>query len=290
MIRERGEVTVLSSFDHTKLNALLGDFYNITHMRIAVYDDDNHEIAAHPREVAPICRCIRGDARADAACRACDISACQQAKKQRGAFIYRCHAGLTEAIAPVILGNEVMAYLSFGHLFAYPDREAGRREIQGRCARFDLDRTALDALISGVNQVEETYILSGVHLMEAVASYLCMERMVTLREQTLQAEIDRYITEHFTEAITVETLCRHFAISRTALYEFAKQNYGVGIAQHIRDMRMRYARELLTTAPDMSISQIAATCGFSDYNYFIAVFARETGLPPRKYRMSKRGE
>ena len=35
----------------------------------------------------------------------------------------------------------------------------------------------------------------------------------------------------------------------------------------------------------LSISQIAEACGFSDYNYFIAVFSRLTGMPPRKYRV-----
>ena len=276
---------MLSSFDYTKLNTLLRDFYNLTHMRITVYDDDYNEIAAYPREVAPICRFIRSAPQAAAACRACDIEACRHAGKQKKAFIYRCHAGLTEAIAPVKPEDDVIAYLSFGHLFAYADPEAGRREIKARCARFGLDPVRLDELVSGMLPVGETYILSGVHIMEAVASYLCMERMIALQKQTFQAEIDRYIGEHFTEDISVEDLCRRFAISRTALYEFSKQNYGVGIAQHIRDMRIAYARKLLVSSPDMRISQIAEACGFSDYNYFIAVFSRLTGMPPRKYRV-----
>ena len=288
--KRKGGIAVLSSFDYTKLNALLKDFYNLTHMRITVYDHACREITSYPLHVAPICRFIRSDPRADAACRACDSRACQQAGKQRKAFIYRCHVGLTEAIAPVILENEVIAYLSFGHQFAYRDREAGAREIVARCAGFELDKAMLSNLICEMRAVDEAYILSGVHIMEAVASYLCMERMISLQAHSFQAEIDTYITQHFTEDISVETLCRHFAISRTALYEFAKQNYGMGIAQHIRDMRIRYAQSLLTTAPDMNISQIAERCGFRDYNYFIAVFSRETGVPPRKYRINQKSQ
>ncbi|MBQ6384091.1 MAG: PocR ligand-binding domain-containing protein [Clostridia bacterium] len=279
---------MLSSFDFTKLNALLKDFYNLTRMRITVYDHTCREIASFPSRVAPVCQFIRSDPKADTACRACDSRACQQARKQRKAFIYRCHVGLTEAIAPVILENEVIAFLSFGHQFAFRDQEEGRREIIARCAGFDLDHTALCNLISEMHVVDETYILSGVHIMEAVASYLCMERMISLQTYSLQAEIDAFITQHFTEDISVETLCRHFAISRTALYEFARQNYGTGIAQHIRDMRIRYAQNLLAADPDLSISRIAEKCGFRDYNYFITVFSRETGVPPRKYRMNRK--
>ena len=208
---------MLSSFDHVKLNAMLKDFYNLARMRITVYDDVYREITAFPRHVAPICRFIRADPQADAACRRCDMEACQRAKRQRSAFIYRCHAGLTEAIAPVTVDNTVIAYLSFGHQFAYADQEEGRREIRARCAPYGLDPVVLDDLISEMHSVSEGYILSGVHIMEAVASYLGMERMIALKEQTFQIEIDRYVTEHFTEDISVETLCRHFAISRTAL-------------------------------------------------------------------------
>ena len=274
-----------STFDSAKLNALLKDFHTLTHMRITVYDDSCSEITAYPKHVAPICRYIRSNAQADAACRACDRDACRQAGQQRSAFIYRCHAGLTEAIAPVILENEVVAYLSFGHQFAWEDREAGRREIQERCARYRLDRAQLDDLISGMVPTGEATILAGVHIMEAVATYLCMERMITLRRDTLRMEIDRYISGHFTEDVSVDKLCRRFAVSRTSLYEFSRQNYGTGISQHIRQMRIEYARHLLVSRPEMSISQIAEACGYSDYNYFIAVFSRVTGVPPRRYRV-----
>lgn len=276
---------MLSSFDHVKLTAMLKDFYNLTHMRITVYDDAYSEITAFPGHVAPICRYIRSNPQADADCRECDMRACQQAKRQRSPLIYRCHAGLTEAIAPVVIDNEVIAYLSFGHQFVYADQESGRREIQARCAKYDPDRALLDDLICEMHGVDERYILSGVHIMEAVASYLCMERMITLKEQTFQAEIDQFVTDHFTEDISVDTLCRHFAVSRTALYAFAKQNYGVGIAQHIRDLRVQYAQELLISKPEMRISDIAEACGYSDYNYFNAVFSRFSGMPPRKYRL-----
>ena len=70
-----------SSFDLVKLNALLRDFYTLTHMRITVYDDDIREITAYPRRIAPICRYIRTDPRAEAACYACDAEGCRQSLK-----------------------------------------------------------------------------------------------------------------------------------------------------------------------------------------------------------------
>ena len=77
-----------------------------------------------------------------------------------------------------------------------------------------------------------------------------------------------------------------FVSGRTVLYEFARQNYGMGIAQHIRALRIAHAKKLLIEQPDMNISQVAEVCGFKDYNYFITVFGKTVGVAPRQYRLN----
>ena len=58
---------VFSSFDFVKLNAMLRDFYNLTHIRITVFDDACREITSYPADIAPVCRYIRSNPGADAA-------------------------------------------------------------------------------------------------------------------------------------------------------------------------------------------------------------------------------
>ena len=275
---------MISSFDFVKLNALLKDFYNLTRMRITVFDDSFREIASYPEKVAPICRFIRAREAADRACRACDVQACRRAAESHATTVYRCHAGLTEAVAPVYMGNVVIAYLSFGHLFAYEDREAGFREIAGACETYGLDAADLRPLVDALPYTAESYILSAAHILEAVASFLCLDRMITLKQQALQVQIDEYLTAHFAEDLRADTISERFGISRTALYEFSKQNYGMGIARHVRKLRIEHAQKLLMEAPEMTVGEIAEACGFADYNYFITVFSRMTGVPPRKWR------
>ena len=275
-----------SSFDLVKLNALLRDFHTMTGMRITVYDDTIQEITAYPRRVAPICRYIRTDPGAEAACHACDARACQESRRLRAPYIYRCHAGLTEAVTPVFMGNVVIAYLSFGHLFSYPTFEEGRKTIRSCCSGYDLDGEALDDYISELQETSEAFILSAANILEAVASFLCLDYMIMLKQKAVQFQVDEYISAHFTEDINVEGLCKRFGIGRTALYEFARQNYGMGIAQHIRALRIAHARKLLIERPDMNISQVAEACGFKDYNYFITVFGKTVGVAPRQYRLN----
>lgn len=152
------------------------------------------------------------------------------------------------------------------------------------CSPYAVDMDALKEALYKQPIIPEDYILSASHIMRSVASYLCMERMITLHNKELPAQIDDYITMHYTEAINVRTICEHFQIGKTSLYEIAEQNYGIGIAEHIRNLRIKKAKALLTEYPELQISEIAAACGFSDYNYFITVFKRLTGKPPKQFR------
>lgn len=274
---------MISSFDMNKLHLLLKDFYNMTKIRITVFDDSFHELTAYPEQLAPFCRIIRSDPDAAARCHHCDAQACETAAKRRALYTYRCHAGLTESITPIIIGNIIIGYLLFGHIFSYPSHEEGWIHIKNLCKNYSIDIHGLKAACEVQPIIPEDYISSASHIMQAVASYLCMERLVTLHQQALPVRLDEYIQAHFTEHIDALQLARQLGIGKTQLYEIAKQNYGVGIATHIRNLRIEKARKLLSEQPGLSLAEVASACGFDDYNYFITVFKRVVGMPPRAY-------
>lgn len=276
---------MISSFNLTKLHSLLKDFYDLTHIRITVFDDTFHELAAYPAEIAPFCQIIRTDHTGEKKCRLCDTHACEIAAKRHSSYTYRCHAGLTESIAPLYLGNIVIGYLLFGHVFSYPSHEKGWEQIEKFCRDYSIDMASLKAACYKQPIISEDYITSASHILQAVASFLCLEQMVSLRHQELPVQIDEYISMHYTEQIDAMSICQKFDIGKTQLYEISKQNYGIGIAEHIRALRIEKAKRLLE-ASELPLAEIASQCGFKDYNYFITVFKRIVGIPPKKYRKS----
>ncbi len=275
---------MVSSFDMAKLQSLLQDFYTLTNIRITVFNDRFQELLSYPADVPPFCQMIRSKPEGLAKCQACDQEACSVARKKRSTHIYRCHAGLTEAISPILLGNIVTGYLLFGHIFSYPSYEEGWQAIWTRCGGYRLPARQLQDCCADLPRLPESYILSASNLLHAVASYLCMERMILLRQNDLPIQLDRYIQEHLSEPLSAERLCQELGIGKTYLYELAGQNYGCGIAEHIRRLRIARAQEMLLEYPELSISEIAEQCGFADYNFFITIFKKQTGTTPRKFR------
>lgn len=275
---------MVSVFNLEQLQELLKDFYRIANIRITVFDRDLTELVSYPEHWAPFCQIIRSSAEGIQACHACDRSACAAASRRSSAYIYRCHAGLTEAIMPLWVGKALVGYLLFGHAFAYENEEAGWQIIQKCCESYPVDKEKLRASLSGCPHVSDEYILSAAHILHATASFLVMQQMAALKEDSLAARMDAFLNTHFCEDITAATVCQQLGIGRSRVYKLSNQLYGCGISEHIRTLRIQKAKSLLTDHPQMRIADIATECGFSDYNYFIAVFSSLVGISPGAYR------
>lgn len=275
---------MISIFDLEKLLGLLMDFYAISHIRITVFDENLNELVSYPEKVAPYCAVIRGTSKGFDACMACDREACQRAAKKHSTHIYRCHAGLTEAVTPLYVGDVLVGYLLFGHVFSYPSHEEGWTVIEKRCENYHVNDRMLKEAISKADIIEESYVRSAAQILHAVASFLILERMATLKEDLLAVRLDAYLSAHYTEKLNAVMIADYLGIGKTQLYELSRQLYGCGVAEKIRSLRMEKAKELLSGKEELPLSEVAALCGFHDYNYFITVFSREVGCSPNMWR------
>ncbi|MBR4501468.1 MAG: PocR ligand-binding domain-containing protein [Clostridia bacterium] len=280
---------MISVFDAEKLRGLLKDFYEISRIRITVFDENMNELLAFPPQVAPYCAVIRESTQGLRACRNCDRQACGTAAEKKKTHIYRCHAGLIEAVTPLYVGDMPIGYLLFGHVFPYASCEAGMEEILRHCDGLPVNREKLKEAVLQAVPMEEKYVRSAAHILHAVASFLIMEHMATLREDLLEVRLDAYISAHYTEQLNAARLSRELGIGKTQLYSLTKRLYRQGTAARIRELRMEKARTLLLKQPALSLAEVAWQCGYPDYNYFFTVFKRETGCTPRAWRSGRAG-
>ena len=276
---------MITNFDIEKLDGLLEDFYTLTKIRITVFNDLFQELTAFPKEPPAFCRLLRAQPQLEALCRRCDKENCAAASKRRSTYVYICHAGLTEAITPIYAGDILVGYLLFGNLFSYVDHNEGWQRISSLCRHYEIDFEALRQNCFELPITAAEYIRSASHILQAVASYLCMENMAVLKPHEFPVKLDRYIHEHLSEELSAESICSYFQVSRTKLYETAKKNYGSGVMDYIRLQRIEKAKALLLADDDLRIKEVASSCGFSDYNYFITVFRKLAGMPPTKFRL-----
>ncbi len=273
-----------SVFDAEKLRELLKDFYAITGIRITVFDDSLRELVSYPSRIPSYCSLIRESTEGRKACMDCDREACHAAAKKGNTYIYRCHAGLTEAVTPLFSGSLLIGFLLFGHVFPYSSHEEGWEEIRRHCESLPVSGAELHEAILQAVPVREEYVRSAAHILHAVASYLILERMAALKEDLPEVRLDTYIAGHYTEHLDAARLSRVIGIGKTQLYALTKKLYRQGVASRVRELRMEKARQLLREQRNMPLAEVAWQCGYQDYNYFFTVFRRETGCTPRQWR------
>jgi len=92
----------------------------------------------------------------------------------------------------------------------------------------------------------------------------------------------RYINEHYGDELTLDALAKRFAMSPGHFSKKFKSTTGFGLSKYITQVRIINAEKLLLHTK-LSITDVANRCGFTDPNYFAAVFKAQKGVPPYRY-------
>jgi len=270
-------------FNISDLKELLSDFYNLTKMRIAIFDEQFHEIASFPNRLSTYCHMIRKDANANNKCNLCDYNAFIHSKKAQRLYIYQCHAGLTEAIVPIFANKTIIGYIMLGQVLNTKDKSKLWGEVIANLKDYQLDFEALKSAFQNKKNVPEKTIISSAHMMEICAVYLYNSHKLVLKKDSLPYKIDDFIGKNLKKDLSVSLICDTFKIGKTNLYEISNKTYGMGIAKHITQIRLQRAKELLTDT-NIPIYQIANEVGIDDYNYFTKIFKKEIGITPKDFR------
>lgn len=85
------------------------------------------------------------------------------------------------------------------------------------------------------------------------------------------------------DTLSVESLAQEIGCSPNHLSKIFHRATGERIVEHINRLRIQYAISALSRTR-LSVKSVAASCGFSDANYFARVFRHATGRSPHQYR------
>lgn len=96
-------------------------------------------------------------------------------------------------------------------------------------------------------------------------------------------QVVAYIRSHYQEPLTLEELAQMAYMSPTYFSSYFKKVTGRSLKEYLIDLRISRAEELLT-AGDMSILEVADSCGFPNVSNFYRLYKKRTGQSPGKTR------
>ena len=155
-------------------------------------------------------------------------------------------------------------------------------------------KTDLPAVVSLIEKIIETEHKQTLNPLETVGD---LYRLLGLLWQTCAedyapkaqasnriGEAIRYIDAHFTDDLTVSSVCETFGYTEGYFCRQFKKATGLTAANYIRICRLEEAKRRLEKTND-SVKRIALSCGFSVPSYFINCFRNAYGISPAKYRV-----
>ncbi len=177
--------------DFAPLDAIFADFLEVTGLPVAIIDLQARVLVSSKWQ--RLCVEFHRDNRGTLArCLESDISLSRQMQEGKPMAIYRCHNGLTDCAAPIIIDGRHVANLFIGQFFVQPpDLTFFRRQQEG----FGFDPAAYLEAVAEVPIVAEAKLPAILHLGAGLARQIADLSLARLRALRAQAEVERQVAE-----------------------------------------------------------------------------------------------
>ena len=272
-------------FNAEKIKRLLSDFYLATEIAVVFYDSDMNTVAASP-VYSDYCKCVRGVRGCVKSCNLSNFVHMERAAKTREVVHYTCHAGLMEMIMPVLYEDTLIGYMQIGQFRDEEEKYSSLAAVLAAAGTMGITADEARALYSSLPVVSGERLSALCEILLILIRSFWEDGLIRYNRSMLSVKIEQFVTEHIRERMHIEDICREFFISKNALYTLFSTEFGTTVGKYVLSRKLQLAAELLRGG-GLDITEVAAECGFSDYNYFIRAFKKQYGLTPLQYRKKK---
>ena len=270
-------------FKDQEIQRLLDDYQKLVGVRIAVFDTDFNELYSSPKTISDFCKSVRFDDTINTACRHCDQKAFRQAKANNDIYIYKCHLGLYEAVAPIYDQIQILGYIMIGQVLGQIAKEIQWHALEKKFKGSLESLTTYKTYYYNLKQMKIDEIEVVSRIMKACASSIWLQYIINIERAPITERIQNYINTYYNEVLNTERICKDLKISKTTIYNYLKREYNLSLSQYINHIRLEKAKSLLKQN-NTPIASIASEVGFEDYNYFSRKFKSAYGQTPSGYR------
>jgi len=287
------------TFDELAKLAVFHKFYSLAYRLFGVCialirPGDREGIVLGPKEsLNPFCRYLHTNDYARSRCVDCDTAHQQECRKSKHWIRYRCHAGLTEFIIPIMVNRELIAFLQCGQVLDHPATPADRRYVDALAFQHKRDADRLWRLYRRSRVVSQSTQETLIELLELFANYLADAgtRLLLLekgRTSQIVSLAEAHIRDHLTDDLSLSAIARAAHTSLRNLVRLFKKETGATVVERTNRLRADRACELLLRL-DKPISTVAMESGFGSVQHFNRVFKRCHGSSPKAWRRKNSG-
>ncbi len=257
---------VLNLILSAKAAKIIDSFASLMKLRIVFYSLDGKVIKQSRNEGnSPYCRLMQDEIFGIEHCLRLDETKHRECRESQKIITYKCHAGLTEVVAPLVIYGDVVGYVICGQFRlsdAIPPFIKDENLKQLYLNQQKLDYEALDNILE---------------MMKMLMEYITEKELISTEIDYRMVKIKNYIDTHYQEEISLNNLARYMCCSESTLSHYLQQN-DTNLKYLIREKRISAAEELMKHDANLSFSEIASMVGYNDSHYFSRIYRKHRGL------------
>jgi AraC-like DNA-binding protein/ligand-binding sensor protein len=187
--------------------------------------------------------------------------------------------------------NELLAVLLFSNPDQFKYIQFRAIELVVLLSRTDITPGYAEMMILETNNQYLRRIQDAQSIEELTdVLHLIVERMAVqifsfqgVRHASALRKAERFIWENYTHKISLQEIADASGLSAPYFSTIFKEEMGENLSAYLNRLRVEKASHLLVET-DLSLSEIAGSCGFEDQSWFSKIFKSYTGQSPGKYR------
>jgi AraC-like DNA-binding protein len=280
---------MLESLHHTISQKVpeIFDLYTELHgVRISLWDPAGNLIYPS-KEGRPDCRhcsMLRTELGMDSRCRELDHKMMRTALQKNDMITYRCHAGMREAAAPLMVDHELVGFVMIGQFRSEaapatsPYSERWEKERGDDALQREFEKTPIFP-----EEKIKTLLAMFCHLIELMVR----SQLIHHKDYDLIEPVIEQLRRQPETGLSLEEAARMAGRSPSTVSRLFKKITGRSFKQYQIWFRLQHAGYMLKTRPNSPVLEIAQAVGFDDPFYFSRLFHKHMGLSPSQYRRGR---
>lgn len=267
------------NYDTEMIENVLGDFGNATGINIILLRDDLSTIYNTKNKDCSYCSAIKKTKLGREACLCSDNNMIIKARETGKTQLHICHAGLIDAVIPIVYDDIIIGYVMFGQIKNKDNFEEVKNILNG----FQLDIEEMEKNYSEVPYYNDEQIQSISNIALMLAKYVLVEKMIKPSMNEVVESAVAFINNNLSKPLSVDYITQNINVCKSVLYKNFKKAFNCTVSQYINKKRIEKSIDYLLTT-DFSMEEISRKVGFSSAAYYTANFKKFKGLSPIKFK------